>query len=74
MSSREQLLSEIEAFIAANRMPASVFGLAAVSDRGFVGRLLKGGDVRLETADRVREFMAAYSPKRGNVRHVAAVA
>ncbi|MFZ4072103.1 MAG: hypothetical protein ACOYJ6_18660, partial [Caulobacterales bacterium] len=76
MSSKDQLLHEIEAFIARHQIPASVFGLAAVSDRGFVGRLRRGGDVRLDTADRVREFMSAYVPqkKRGHSGAVSAVA
>ena len=74
-TSREMLLEDIESFIVATGVPASTFGEMAVNDRGFVGRLRRGGDVRLETADRVRAFMAAYSPRgNGSRQHVAAVA
>lgn len=72
-SSREQLLAEVEAFLKRESIAPSQFGQDAVNDRSFVGRLRRGADVRLETADRVRAFMERYT---GNVklsdRHVAA--
>ena len=73
-TSREKLLDDIERFILTTGVPASTFGEMAVNDRGFVGRLRRGGDVRLETADRVREFMATYPQKKRGHSGVVVVA
>jgi predicted transcriptional regulator len=74
MSSKEQLLAEVETFLREAGITQSQFGQAAVNDRSFVSRLRKGSDVRLETADRVRAFIVAYSPHSGNGRSVGASA
>ncbi len=66
-SIRDDLLAEIEAFLAKHKMAAAKFGQEALSDMGFVLRLRAGRDVRISTADRAREFMRTYrpSPKKG---------
>jgi hypothetical protein len=61
MSSRDLLLSDIEAFLKRFGMGAAAFGVAALNDGRFVSRLRAGKDVRLETADRVRAFMKSYA-------------
>ena len=57
-SSTQQLLADIEAFLDAHNMRAAYFGRDAVNDTSLVYRLRKGKTVRLETADRIRAFMA----------------
>jgi hypothetical protein len=68
-TSREQLLAEIEAFIANHAMSATAFGEIVINDRHLVRRLRAGGSVTLDTWDRIRAFMADYKPmraRRGN--------
>lgn len=65
MSSTEILLADIEAFLLRTGMKAADFGMLAVRDIAFVYRLRDGRDLRMSTADRVREFMRAYES--GNV-------
>jgi hypothetical protein len=56
------LLSEIEAFMRAQRMPATRFGLSAVNDGHLVRRLRAGGAVTSDTITKVRRFIAAQTP------------
>lgn len=63
MTARSQLLAEIEAFLKANDYRATYFGRDTVGDFSLVNRLRKGGDVHLETADRIRKFMQGYKPR-----------
>lgn len=65
MSSREKFVAEVEAFLTRTGMSARAFGIAALNDGRFVARLRDGGDVRLETADRVRRFMEAHERRPG---------
>jgi len=62
MSTRDDLLNEIEEFIEHADMTVSAFGLMCMNDHRFVPRLRRGGSVRLETADRVRSFIAGWRP------------
>jgi predicted transcriptional regulator len=64
MNSRQQLLDEIEAFMAAHAMVPADFGTLAFCDVSFVYKLRKGRDVRSSTADRARKFMREHKPKR----------
>ncbi|MCU0949068.1 MAG: hypothetical protein MUF47_12585 [Porphyrobacter sp.] len=56
-----ELLDHIEAFMAANDISASRFGVLAMNDKNFV-RDLRAGQRRLlmETAQRVRDFMSRH--------------
>lgn len=63
ITAKTQLLAEIEAFIAKHDIRASYFGRDVVGDFSLVNRLRRGGDVRLETADKIRRYMAAYKPR-----------
>lgn len=62
MTAREQLLSEIEAFLERSGLSPSRFGFEALNDRGFMNRLRAGADVTLGTAERLRAFMSGYEP------------
>lgn len=76
MTAREQLLSEIEAFLVKQDMRPTMFGRLASNDTALVSRLRAGANVRLDTADNLRAFMSSYRPvsrrpQRGNDRAVA---
>jgi hypothetical protein len=63
MTERNQLLSEIEAFLLANGMRPTAFGQLSLNDPAFVKRLRAGADVRLETAGKLRSFMEKFTGK-----------
>lgn len=58
LNSAEQLLSDIEAFLDRQGMAPSTFGENACEYKNLVKRLRAGKTVTLETADRVRRYMA----------------
>lgn len=62
MTAREQLLADIEAFIARHAMYPTTFGRLAANDTALVSRLRNGATVRLDTAERLRRFMSEYRP------------
>lgn len=53
----ESLLSEIEAFLSTRKIAETTFGLWAVNDGKFVGRLRAGKNLTVHTVTRVREFI-----------------
>ena len=55
--SRQALIDTIEAYIAREQLSCCAFGAAALGDASFLGRLGRGSDVRLGTADRVLAYM-----------------
>ena len=77
MTAREQLLSEIEAFLVKQDMRPTTFGRLAMNDTALVSRLRAGANVRLDTADSLRAFMTGYAAviraraQRGNARAAA---
>lgn len=60
MSVRDDFEYEIEAFIERAGMTATAFGVEAVNDPSFVFRVRRGRNVKADTIDRVRAFMAAH--------------
>lgn len=62
MTDLEKFAAEIEAFLKRVGMSPSEFGLRAMNDAKFVGRIREGSDVLMGTASRVRKFMAEYRP------------
>jgi hypothetical protein len=71
IDSRKQLLKEIEAFLALHGMSESAFGLKTSNDSKIVPRIRDGRSVRLEHADRIRQFMSDYGEGPvGNVNRV----
>ena len=55
--SRQTLVDAIEAHIAREEMTRTGFGMAALEDASFLGRLERGSGVRLRTADKVLAFL-----------------
>jgi hypothetical protein len=53
----DQLLAEIEAFLAVTGMPETTLGRRAVRDGSFVTRLRETGNCTFKTAAAVRAFM-----------------
>lgn len=77
MTAREKLVAEIEAFLVKQDMYPTTFGRLAANDTALVSRLRAGASVRLDTAERLRDWMAAYQPPKrqprpGNDRRAAA--
>jgi len=56
--SKEAFLAEVEAAIEKIGISPSQFGKDALGDRSFVFDLREGRNVGLDTAERVREFIA----------------
>lgn len=52
------LLTDIKAFLDESGMGPSYFGKVACGNSELVGRLESGKTITLETADRIREYMA----------------
>ena len=65
MTSQELFLAEIEAFLSRTGMAHTTFGLQVLRDGKFVSRLRGGGKVTLETADRVRAWIATRESDKG---------
>jgi hypothetical protein len=57
MSTRDELLAEVESFLTRSGMTPTRFGVEAMSDRTFVRNLRRSLDVRSSTIDRVRQFI-----------------
>ncbi|MEJ0093786.1 MAG: hypothetical protein WDN46_10185 [Methylocella sp.] len=65
MTDTQSLLDEINRFLASGAMAESTFGRKAVNDGKLVARLRRGGSVTLESASRIRSFMATANNARG---------
>lgn len=74
MSTREQLIKEMDAFLQQTGMTKSVFGTLAANDDKFVERVKAGSGFTVRTLDRVRKFMSEYNKKGGKPRPKKAVA
>ena len=77
MSSTEKLLTDIETFMRRTGMNATTFGLLAAKNPALLIHLRAGGDVRLRTADKIRQFMVDHlasnkRQKKANQSSVAA--
>jgi len=58
----EQLLEEISDFCRTVGLAESTFGRAAINDGKLVARLRNGGRITTDTLDKIRNFMANFSP------------
>ena len=59
MSSTSALLKEIEAFLIGSAMGEAAFGQKAAGNGKIVQRLRSGGSCSLDTADKIRQFIAS---------------
>lgn len=59
----EDLLTEIDDFLARAKMADTTFGLKAVNDGKFVSRLRDGGECLPRTATRARNFIHQHSER-----------
>jgi predicted transcriptional regulator len=71
MTALQQLLRDVEQFLAETGMHATTFGLKALNDLAFVSNLRDGRKVRLDTAEKVRKFMADYRKKKATAELAA---
>lgn len=61
MSEAQDLIKDIDAFLAETGMAATTFGQKAVKNWKIVSHLKQGGNTGLRTAERLRQFMRDYS-------------
>jgi len=71
MTSREKLLLEIDAFLAMAGMSAASLGVQSVNDPAIIYDIRRGKNPRLDTADRIRGFMASWKPPKPNPKRAA---
>lgn len=71
MSTAEQFLAEIDAFLERSRMSATAFGKSALGDPSFVHDLRVGRKPNLGLVDRVHDFIKQHD-ERGSVERASA--
>ena len=71
---REKLLAEIESFLERSGLEHTTFGTLAMNDTAFVTQMRRGRNVRIDTAERARDFMAAWKPPKPRPKRAAAQA
>ena len=73
-STRDQLLTDIKAFLERTDVTPTDFGIKSIGDPNLMRRLRNGKDVTLCTADRIRSFMRDYKQARPKSRPLAGAA
>jgi hypothetical protein len=68
MTTAEQFLCEIEAFLDRTHMSATAFGKLSVGDPSFVHDLRGGRSPSLGLVDRVRQFMSEHDQQKPSQR------
>lgn len=63
MSTREQLIDEIERFLAITGMAPTRFGVEAAGERSLLSRLKGGGDITTDKADKIRAYIKDWRPE-----------
>lgn len=56
-----ELKAEIAKFLVLHNLAPSAFGELACNDRGLLGKMEKGRELRFETRQRIEEFMTTYN-------------
>ena len=64
MTSTQELLSELEAFLDKTGMRPTTFGLLSCNDAHAIRRLREGYGVTMRRADTMRQFMRDYRPEK----------
>jgi hypothetical protein len=62
MSTRDELIAEIDAFLLRAGWNDYEFGIRVMNDKAFLHRLRRGRSIRLDTIDKVRAFMRGWKP------------
>ena len=62
MTALEQFQLEVESFLTKTGMAHTTFGTKAIGDAMFVQKLRQGRVPRIDTAEKVRDFMADFEP------------
>ncbi len=73
MSTRKELIKEIDAFLRESGMTPTQFAVA-VGDRTLMVSLRRGRDLKLSTADKIRAYIAKERAKRFPSREAASAA
>jgi len=68
MDAREELLAEIEAFIARVGMTETRFGELTKRDPSLILKIRRGRSVSIDTAKKLRDFMRDYRPPKSPMR------
>jgi hypothetical protein len=63
MTEAQSFLAEIERFLVRTGLTPAALGKRVANDGKFVDRLRRGGQVTLDTAARIRKYMAEYRGK-----------
>jgi hypothetical protein len=62
MTSKQQLRTKIEKFLAQSGMSPTRFGVEALGDRAFMNRLRAGSEIRTDTIDKIDRFIDGWRP------------
>lgn len=54
---RAELLRKIETYLVRNNLSATRFGYMSTGDPSLLTKLRKGGDIRLQTLEKIMQFM-----------------
>lgn len=68
MIEQDDILAEVEVFLARHAMGTAAFGRMTLNDPNFVTDLRSGRDIRRSTVVKLRNFMASYRPSRRRTR------
>lgn len=63
MSTKDKLISDIEAFLKRHELGPTQFGLMSLRDGALMIKLRRGSDITTSRADRVYKFMADFEKK-----------
>lgn len=74
MTAKQQFKKEIDEFLSRTGMSPTRFSIEAMGDRSFMHRLERGCSVRIDTAEKVRQFMKNWRPERPKRRQPIGVA
>lgn len=56
---RVELMRKIETYLTKNKVSATRFGYMSTGDPSLITKLRNGGDIRLQTLEKIMQFMGA---------------
>jgi len=56
---RSELMRKIETYLIKNKVSATRFGYMSTGDPSLITKLRNGGDIRLQTLEKIMQFMGA---------------